>query len=549
MTQQKAMETSHAAPSSDVAGGERPHGETEVMVERVFAEMLDLPGLPRAASLFDLGLDSMWVTIACARLEQITGVRVRFTQIFRTPTIAQLAAWIDAARDASGEQDAPAKPLAAEGDELVAITPVQAETVPQEIVVEMAWWVDGEVDDAVLESAATDVHRRHQALHARYLSGPELGLAEVPADPGQAEFHRLGEEGSDDAALETLRRTLRRPLRLDEGKIWRCAVVRSRQSGRTLFGLAADHAGFDGRSLVIVTAELSAAYAARAAGKAPQWPSRTASLAEMACDFRHQLAAADTEAQRRYWRDELHELPPCRLPGRSDGVSELPPMPEGSRYSLPGPSALREFVVPQAQMESWEEYARDKGMPPSVCVAAVYVESLVRAGGTPDFGVMVAVANRSGKVIDGTVTNRAANIVLRPNGPSHSGANILARTREAYLGAMAARDVLVVPEELGSALGGSEKTIQLDRLVALNYVPTPELTFGDAAGTLVTEGGALSAQSHFPAMLIVSPIPEGLDIALQVRTDMHDASLADRIKECFLDILRGGPERLELATA
>jgi len=182
-------------------------------------------------------------------------------------------------------------------------------------------------------------------------------------------------------------------------------------------------------------------------------------------------------------------------------------------------------------------------------VAAVYVESLVRAGGTPDFGVVVAIANNSGKVIDGTVTNRVGNIVLRPNGPSHSGANILARTREAYLRAMAARDVLIVPEELGSALSGSEKLIQLDRLVALNYNPTPELTFGNAAGTLVTEGGALSTQCHFPVMLIVSPIPEGLDIALQVRTDMHDASLADRIKECFLDIISGGPERIELATA
>ncbi|MGK5558021.1 acyl carrier protein, partial [Actinomadura kijaniata] len=88
MMQQEAPGTPHGAPRSDDAGDESPQGGTEVMVGRVFAEMLDVPALPRTASLFDLGLDSMSVTIACARLEQITGMRVRFTQIFRTPTVA-----------------------------------------------------------------------------------------------------------------------------------------------------------------------------------------------------------------------------------------------------------------------------------------------------------------------------------------------------------------------------------------------------------------------------------------------------------------------------
>ncbi|WP_167517446.1 condensation domain-containing protein [Micromonospora orduensis] len=550
MTQQEALETSPTAPSPDIGADESPQGETEVMVERIFAEMLDVPGLPRTASVFDLGLDSVWVTVACARLEQITGVRVRFTQIFRTPTVAQLAAWIDEARAKAGnEQGRPAKPSGGEGDELVAITPMQAETVPQKITVELAWWFDGEIDDVALERAANDVHRRHQALHARYLSGPELGLAEVPADPGQVEFQRLGEEDTDKAAAETLRRALWVPLRVDEGRVWRCVLVRSGQSGRLLFGLAVDHAGFDGRSAEIVTTELSVAYAARVAGKEPQWPIRTASLAEMACDFRHQLASANIEAQRQYWRDELRDLPACELPGRSDGSTEKPPMPEGSRYSAPGPAALRSFLVPQSQLQSWNDYARAKGMPPSVGIAAVYVETLVRAGGLPDFAVMVPIANNSGEVIDGTVTNRVGNILLRPNGPSHSGPHILARMRETYQRAMAARDVLVVPKEMGAVLGGPEGLIHMDRMVALNYTSTPSISLGGVSGSFLNEGAGLAGMSFFAVMLIVAPVPEGLEIVFQVRTDMHDAELADRIQQCFLDIISDGPDRLELAAS
>lgn len=133
---------------------------------------------------------------------------------------------------------------------------MQTESVPLGIVVELAWWFGGEIDDAALDGAATDVHRRHQALHARYLSGAHRGLAEVPADPGRAEFHWLGRQDSDATASEALRGTLRQPLRLGEGQVWRCAIVRSQESGRTLFGLAVDHAGFDGRSWDVLTTEL-----------------------------------------------------------------------------------------------------------------------------------------------------------------------------------------------------------------------------------------------------------------------------------------------------
>ncbi|MET7427111.1 condensation domain-containing protein [Dactylosporangium sp. NPDC005555] len=547
MRQQEALETAGAGGLSDVAPQERPRGDTEVMVERVFAELLEVAGLPRTASVFDLGLDSVWVTVACARLEQLAGVRVRFTQIFRTPTVAQLAAWIDTARGgAADDQPVPGRSSAAEGDQLVAITPVQAETVPQKIVAEFAWWFDGPIDAAALEQAATDVHRRHQALYARYLSGPELGLAEVPADPGQAEFHHLGEQASDEAAIEALRRTLRMPLRIEQGSVWRLALARSGQ--RTLFGMALDHSGFDGRSWGILTTELSAAYTARLAGNPPQWPGRTASLAEMACDFRHQLASADIETQRQYWRDEMRDVPACRLPARSDGSAQIPPMPDNSRYSIPGPAVLRNFLVSHTQLQPWDEYAHAYGMPPSVGIAAVYMESLIRAGASPDFAVMVTIANNSGEVIDRTVTNRVGTILLRPNGPSRSGPHLLARTRESYRQAMGARDVLIIPEELGTALSGAQKLIQLDRLVSLSFTSEPRFSLGDTTGTLIAEGAVLATVCSFAVMIVISPIPEGYDIDLQVRTDMHDASLADDIRQHFLDIIDSGPERLEQHT-
>lgn len=550
MTQREDLETGRTALSTGNAGpragrgrvltpDESPQGETEITVGRVVAEMLGIPGLPRTASFFDRGLDSLSVTVACARLEQAFGVRVRFSQLFRTPTVAQLAEWIDATRDKlNGGSGIPAKPPADESTELVAITPMQSETVPTDIVAQLLWWFDGEIDDVALASAASDIHRRHQALHARYLAAPDLGLAELPADPGQAQFHRLGEEDSDTVASDALRDTLRQPLRLGEGEIWRCAIVRSRQSGRTMFGVAVHHAAFDGQSVSILTAELSSAYSAHAAGRVPQWPGRVASLAEMAADFRHQLAAQDADAQRRYWRDEFLELPACHLPGRNDGLA-----PPG------GPAAERAFTVQNAQLRIWEDYARANGMAASVGMGAAYMQALIRAGAPRDFGLMVAFANRAGEIIDRTITNRVGNIVLRPNGPGRSGPHLLARMRDSYHQAEAMRDILLDPKEMASVFSGERSDgVSLRGTPCMVYNSIPELTLGGVAGTFPPELLGWS-KSWLDLVLEVVPTSEGLRMHIVVRTDIYEASVADHLSQHFIDIISDGPERLEMETA
>jgi acyl carrier protein len=534
MTQREDLKTD---PSQVLTPDESPRGETEITIGRVFAEMLGLSGLPRTASFFDLGLDSLSVTVACARLEQVTGVRIRFSQLFRTPTVAQLAAWVDGARDKldSGPGIA-SRPL---GATLVAITPRMAQTVPMGIVMRMAWWLDGEVDDAVLKSAASDVHRRHQALHARYLDGPDLGLAELPADPGQAEFHRLPPEDSDAAACEAILRKLDEPLPLGEGKVWRTAILRSGQSGRTLFGLGVDHSAFDGRSIEIMTTDLATAYAARATGTAPQWPGRVASLAEMAADYRHQLAAQDADAQRRYWRDELRGLPACHLPGRKDAPGRS------------GPAAERAFTLQKAQLRTWEDYARANGMSASVGMGAAYVQAIIREGGPRDFGLMVGLANWAGEIINRTIANRVGNIFLRPNGPLRSGTNILARMRDSYNQAMAARDVLIDPDEYvrifegGEDLDGLSLFWDMPHIVYNSY---PGIRLGDSAGPLAPEFSAWE-DSRRELFLEVVRGPEGLGMHVIVRTDRYEASLADRLAQNIIEIISDGPERLEQESA
>jgi hypothetical protein len=219
-------------------------------------------------------------------------------------------------------------------------------------------------------------------------------------------------------------------------------------------------------------------------------------------------------------------------------------------WSPPGPAAAHEFSVSNEKLRVWDDYARATGQPPSVGMAAVYVQSIIRAGGTPDFAMMVPIANQAGDVIDRTIVNRVGNILLRPNGPSRSGSHLLARTRSSYFEGMAARDILLPPEELQSLLGGenSDGIIHLDRMVALNYNSVPSLALGGVDGTIMREPGG-AARCMFPVMLTVVPGPQGLGMATIVRTDMCEDDMAGKLARHFLDILEEGPERLEQETA
>jgi mycobactin peptide synthetase MbtE len=67
----------------------------EIVVADVVARTLGITTAPHDESFFDLGATSVSIARICARLEQKTGTRIQISQVFRTPTVAGLAAWLD----------------------------------------------------------------------------------------------------------------------------------------------------------------------------------------------------------------------------------------------------------------------------------------------------------------------------------------------------------------------------------------------------------------------------------------------------------------------
>lgn len=527
-----------APPAGSAASSAgQPKGATEIAVARVFAEILGIDGVPRTVSFFELGGDSLSVARVCSRLGQVIGSKVQVSQVFRTPTVAQLAAWLDAA------SNAPAAAAATEPGtgHLVPLTPMQSVHLDKQLATKLSWWIDGALDEDALVRAATDLHRRHQPLHARYVvSGPGAGQATLPADPGEAEFHRLPPAADDAAAVEAIRAVLKEPFKIDQGELWRCVLVRSAATGRSLFGVAAHHVAFDGTSARVLITELSTAYAARAAGSAPLFAEPAATLADFAADYRDQVAAASPEAQRRYWANELRGLRPSRFPGHSG----VPP-------SFLGPAAAQRFVMKADQLKPWEAYGPSRGMTPFVWMAAAYTDALIKAGADPDLSLWFAYAKRGNDLLDRGMTSRMGIALLRPNAPARQGGNLLTRMRDAYNKARAAQDLFLDPHELHRTL--DELRIEYAPLQGCPYLlfhdmSRPAIRLGDVPIRYASEVFTWTSIGA-ELCLEVQAGSDGFSMALVTRTDVYPVELAGTIGELLFETIGEGPERLAQRTA
>lgn len=429
-------------------------------------------------------------------------------------------------------------------ESLVALTPMCVAGLGLNIISQAIWWLDGPVDAAVLEQAAGDIHRRHEALHSRYVvSGPAAGHAIVPADPGRPLFRVLPDALTDAAAVDVMRELLPPPLRIEDGEVWRWLLIRSAESGRSLLAIGVDHTAFDAKSAGIVAGDLSVAYAARLAGQAPVFASRVASMAEIAAEHHEQLASVDLDAQRDYWRDEFRGVQHCYLPDRSPAVR-----PRGI-----GPVAEPVVTFSPAQLAAWRAYGRAHGMTDFAWLCAVFIYALVEAGAPEDTGLMFGIGNRGSELIDRSVTCRVVMAFLRPNGPARQGGNLLVRTHEAFNQAMANMEGRLSPADVPAAVGLSPAEFPV--LQALPHVVDVErsgltITLGNVVGTPAAE---FSTWHTAPADISIQPTHSTGDkevrIKIAIRTDAYPASLPERICELVTQVIADGPDRLEQQTS
>ncbi|WP_030602513.1 non-ribosomal peptide synthetase [Streptomyces fulvoviolaceus] len=301
-----------AEPALALSEGRGPRTPVEEVLCRLFAEVLGLPRTGAEDNFFDLGGHSLLATRLISRARTELGAELAIRDLFEAPTPEALALRAEGGR--------PARPVLKPVAERPARIPLSAAQRRLWLVERITGDPDGGVaynfplvfrlrgalDLDALRAAVCDVTDRHEALRTRFLEEDgEPYQWIVPPGEAEPEFVVADvDEGELGARIEAAQR---RPFDLGVELPVRAEVLRLRADDHVV-ALVLHHITTDEWSDRPFLTDLTTAYEARRAGRAPEWAPLPVQYADYTL-WQDTLLGQVGEAQLAHWTEALRDLP------------------------------------------------------------------------------------------------------------------------------------------------------------------------------------------------------------------------------------------------
>jgi pristinamycin I synthase-3/4 len=529
-----------------------PRNPTEEALTRIWSELLGVETAGIHDNFFELGGHSLLATQLVSRVRDVLGVEMPVARLFDHPTPAALAAHLGETAVAPATPSLPpVRPMPRDGHPPLSFSQQRLWFLdrfePGSALYNMplAMAIRGELDMAVLGEALREIVRRHESLRTTFAERggepvqviaedasfilPVIDLASLSAEAAEAEVGRIAEEDA------------RAPFDLEAGPLVRGALARLGGDAHVLF-LDIHHIVADGWSMGVLVREMREVYSALAAGRAPSLAPLPIQYADFALWQRRELGA-ELDRQLGWWRDRLANHPPAL---------DLPAdRPRPAVQSHRG--AVERFVLPGGLADALERLGRQRGATPFMVFLAAYETLLLRYTGQEDLLVGTPVANRNRSEVEGLIGLFVNTLVIRTGLTGDPAfASLLARVREAALGAFAHQDLPFerLVEELQPERSLSQAPL-FQVMFILQNVSVPALDLGNAKAEPLELGGDVA---KFDLTLSMAGrefgfAPEdGLVGWLEYSTDLFDRAtlvrLAGHLRTLFEGIVEDPERRL-----
>jgi amino acid adenylation domain-containing protein len=520
-------------PTAVPAAAEGARTPVEAALAGIWAELLGLDGIGVHDNFFELGGHSLLATRVVARVRSVLGVDLPLVRLFEAPTVAGLAALVEAA----ARQAVPLPPI-----ERVPRTP---EGLPLSLAQQRLWLLDsadpgspafnvptpfrvhGPLDTAALAAALTALVRRHEVLRTVFAERegnlrqltlppaavplPVLDLAGLPAAAREAEALRwAGEEG-------------RLPFDLARGPLFRASLARLAPEEHVLC-LNAHHVVTDGWSAEILVRELQALYAAVRAGRPAALPELPLQYPDFAVWQRRALSSDVVEALLARWRERFGtDLPVLRLPTDR---------PRPAVQTVRG--AHRSVRLPREVTEVARALANRRGATLFMTFLAAFQALLHRYSRQPRIVVGSPMAGRGRPELEGMVGFFVNTVVLPVDVAGDLPfAALVDRARDAALGAYALQDLPF--EKLVEALQ-PERDRSRSPLFQVMFTFQDGHFRDDRAGEapLALEPLEMGNQtSQFDLSLFTADLDDALWVGVEYNADLFTAATIDRLLDHY----------------
>ena len=368
-----------------------PRNALEEKLVEIWAEVV---GMEREfvgtdTNFFELGGHSLKATILGARIHKELNVRIPILEIFRLPTIRQLAELIGRSRPSSHRDIEAAEqreyyPLSSAQKRMYILYQLEPGSVSYNMPSFLE--VSGAVDEERFAAAFDRLIRRHQALRTRFLT--------VQGKPVQ----RIDE--NMDFAVQSTADNFVRPFDLTTAPLLRAALIKQGEQ-RYLFMADMHHIIGDGVSTALMIREFSRSYHGE-------------TLPPLRIQYRdyclwQQRRRAEMEKQEQFWLEQLaDDLPVLNLP--SD-------FPRPARMTFEGRRI--DFSLGRETTERLRKLAARHRTSLFMVLLAAYNVLLYRTTGQEDIIVGTAAAGRSHADLSGIIGVFLNTLALRSRPAGH----------------------------------------------------------------------------------------------------------------------------------
>ncbi|MEV6424557.1 amino acid adenylation domain-containing protein [Streptomyces sp. NPDC051662] len=419
-----------ALPAPDWAamtGGALPATGTQARLAELFREILKLEKVGIHDNFFALGGHSMASMRLLARIRAEFGVELSIRDVFDALTVAGLEGKLKGASTAR-----PALRPAEDRGHPHAAAPVQrwqwdAHRRHPGFDHALVLRSSGGLDADALSAALADVAARHEPLRTAFTERDGALYHRVAEPPAL-----MLEECEDlEARLTELAAGAPEPVR--EAPLG--AHLLTAATGQQALLLTMRYLAVDEWSVVPLFRDLTAAYAARREGRAPEWqplPVSYTDYAQWAREVLGDLNDPDSRGGRQlaYWRETLKDLP------------AEPALPtDAARSSSPGAGHVG-FVLDERTHAAVDDLARATGTSMFMVLHSALATLLTAHGAGTDLPIGTMVAGRTDDQLTDLVGCFFNTVVLRTDmAGDPTFTELLSRVRETTLSALDRQDV------------------------------------------------------------------------------------------------------------
>ena len=438
------------------------HVAARTVVEEVVAEIwANLLGLERVSlhdNFFELGGHSLIATQVMVRVQKSTGVELPLRVLFENPTVAQLAAQIEAALG-QGRISAspPIVPVASDGELPLSFAQQrlwfldQMEQGQATYNVPAAMRLTGHLNLPALDQSLREIVRRHEVLRTAFAEVDDRPVQKVMATCELrlklVDLQNVDEARREQQVLQLAEAEANRPFALNQLPLLRVTVLQLDQQEQVVL-FTMHHIVCDGWSVALLMKEVTRLYDLYSRGNPSPLPELAIQYSDYAVWQQQWLQGETLDEKLTAWERQFGENPP---------LLELP-TDDRARTTLPARAARQKLLLSRELTGELKTLSQRENSTLFMTMLTAFECLLHRYSGQVDMVVGTGVANRNRREIEELIGFFINMLVVRTDlSGNPTFKQLLARVRRATLTAYTFEDLPF--EKL-------VETIQPDRNVA-----------------------------------------------------------------------------------